>query len=111
MNQEKKMAKNIAKSLVFAIGEYRHYNRGRYPEKIFAELGALYALRLECPTIFDPDRELKFNGIPIVPIGRDGTGMWLTGCEVSITDFKDPGAELIIHKGELNYEKNPNPVY
>lgn len=98
VNHVKKMAKNIAKSLMFAIGEYRAYNGGRYPEKIFAELGAVYALKVECPLIFDTDHEARFNGIPIVTIGRDGYGMWLTGDQVSIREFNDPGAFLILKK-------------
>ena len=83
---------------MFAICEYQAYNRGRYPEKIFAELGAVYALKVECPLIFDTDNEVRFNGIPLVPIGRDGLGIWLAGEQVPIREFHDPGAVLIIKK-------------
>ena len=98
MNHVKKMAKNIAKSLVFAIGKYQAHNRGRYPEKIFAELGAVYALQVECPLIFDTDHEVRFNGIPVVPIGRDGLGIWLAGEQVTIRDFSDTGSILAFRR-------------
>ena len=103
MGHTKKMAENIAKSLVFAIKAHRHHI-GIYPAKIFAELDAYYALKNENPMkLFDYyNQEFAisrfFGGIPIVPISKEGFGIYLSSGAIEIREFQDPDAEPIVQK-------------
>jgi hypothetical protein len=92
------MTENIAKSLVFAIRAHR-YHIGIYPAKIFAELDAFYALENENPMKFYSNGDKTFNGIPIVPISKEGFGIYLSNGPVEIREFHDPDAQPIFPNG------------
>lgn len=98
MGRAKKMAANIAKSLVFAIKAHR-YHIGIYPAKIFAELDAYYALINDSPMHLFTEHDMKFYGIPLIPISQQGLGIYLSNGPVEIREFHDPDVELIFPKG------------
>lgn len=95
MGRAKQMAADIAKSLVFAIKAHR-YHIGIYPAKIFAELDAYYALINENPMNFYSNGDKTFHGIPIVPISKEGFGIYLSNGPVEIREFQDPDVKLVL---------------
>ena len=99
MRNVKRMARNIAKSVTFAIAEYQH-RFDAVPSKIFAELDAYYALQSVLPVrISDPfEHSMKCAGIPVEPLGKPGLGIYLSGDPVLIREFPDPDVQLILPK-------------
>jgi hypothetical protein len=77
------LAKSIVKSLACSIEQYKAQYR-RPPERIFAELSALYALKMEPCCDIDKFGRVSFMGIPVAPIGRDGLEIYLCGERVEI---------------------------
>lgn len=98
MNTRKKMTANIIKSLVYAIAEYEH-KMGINPTKIFTELDSYYALQ-ETLSMSALNREIKFCGIPVEPISKEGIGIYLCGEPVTIRDFSIRGNMVILPEQE-----------
>ena len=102
MGRYKKTDENIAKSLVFAIKAHRHHI-GIYPAKIFAELDAYYALKNEnIMSVAYYREDLTFNGIPVVPISKEGFGIYLSNGPVEIREFHDPDVQLVLPRRDNN---------
>lgn len=83
MTGTESLAKSIVKSLACAIEQHKAQYR-KPPEKIFAELGSYYALKLASPCNMDGFGRVVFRGVPVVPIGKDGLEIYLCGERVEI---------------------------
>ena len=83
MTGTESLAKSIVKSLACSVDQYEAQYR-RPPERIFAELGSIYALKMEPCCEIDNFGRVSFMGIPVVPVGRDGLEIYLCGERVDI---------------------------
>ena len=83
------LARSVTKSLACAIEQHRAQHR-RPPERVFAELSAYYALKMDGVATHNPiGNRMIFMGVPVEPIGREGMDIYLCGERVEIHLHKE----------------------